>query len=193
MATSFRAGYRRSSDERFRFRLPSTPNLDDQSEKPTDEIAGADSRNPNVPSGQRVVQCGRNEAGRIFRHRLFECPLPSSSRRSRDVGVSCCIGLVSQKKDTESICAMSLDLNLPIASQDLCGPGAGIRQTKNALVDYAKADLKAPMAISAAIARVTNVVVIMHHSLAARGHQCSTHRLRRSDCHQRGFYRRKEI
>jgi hypothetical protein len=37
------------------------------------------------------------------------------------------------------------------------------------------------------------VVLIMHHSLPARGHQCSTHRQRRSDCHQRGFYRRKEI
>ena len=62
---------------------------------------------------------------------------------------------------------MSLDLNLPIASQDLCGPAQAFAEQKNALVDYAKADLKAPMAISAAIARVTNVVLIMHHSLPA--------------------------
>jgi hypothetical protein len=54
---------------------------------------------------------------------------------------------------------MSLDLNLPIASQDLCGPAQAFAEQKNALVDYAKADLKAPMAISAAIARVTNVVL----------------------------------
>jgi hypothetical protein len=54
---------------------------------------------------------------------------------------------------------MSLDLNLPIASQDLCGPAQAFAEQKNALVDYAKADFKAPMAISAAIARVTNVVL----------------------------------
>ena len=94
---------------------------------------------------------------------------------------------------TTLICAISLDLNLPIASQDLCRPAQAFAEQKKALVGYAKADFKAATAISAAIARITNVVLIMHHSLTARGLQSPTHRQRRSDCHQRGFYQRKEI